>query len=263
MKKLGFLVPFALILISTIVAPRLLAGGSSPKSLIFIGLGMVLLVMMVRPKKAATKTAMQLEHEIMDDFSKDAFAGNDVLGNKFMKALGEAGNNMPKSAAVKLQKLAAECTTDPQKYAVAMASAHVYRMSQDWKNVIREYNKAIVLHPTADLAYKIGDCNQRLGRLDKARDSYEFAMELDPSNPQFVSSLGTICVSEGDYDAAIDYALDALALDPNFSQALATLAICHGVRRNTEMYDKYSRLAIENGYSSEKIATTVKALRKR
>lgn len=263
MKRLGFLVPLALILISTIVAPRLLAGGASPKSLIFIGLGMILLVMTVRPKKAATKTVMQLEHEILDDFSKDAFEGNNVLGEKFQNALHDAGKNMPKAAASKLQKLASECTTDPQKYAVAMASAHIYRMSQDWKNVIREYNKAIVLHPTGDTAYKLGDCYQRLGRLDKARDSYEFAMELDPENPQYPSSLGTVCVGEGNYTSAIDYAMDALDLDENFSQALATLAICYGVQRNSELYDKYARLAAENGYSTEKIETTVKTLKKR
>jgi len=263
MKKLASLVPILVILMSAIVAPKLLASGGDPKSLIFVGIGMILLVMMIRPKKAATRTATQLEHEILDDFCKNAFADHPALGDQFLNALNDAGRNMPKAAAAKLRKLESECTTDPQKYAVAMASAHAYRMTQDWKNVIREYNKAIVLHPTGNLAYKLGDCYQRLGRLDKARDSYEFAMELDSANPQYASSLGTICVSEGNYDAAIDYAMNALDLDPNFSQALATLAICYGVNRNDGLYDKYSRMAVENGYSSEKIETTVKALRKR
>ena len=262
MKKLSTFAPILVILIGAIIVPRMLAGGTNPVTLIFMGIGMIFLVTLIRPKKAPTKSLQQMEESIMDDFCKDAFAGNDALGKKFLAALSDAGKNMPKSAATKLQKMEAECTTDQQKYAVAMAAAYAYQQSRDWKNVIREYNKAIVLHPTDTLAYKIGDCNQRLGRLDKARDSYEFAIELNPENPQYVSSLGTLCVGEGNFDSAIDYAMDALDLDPNFSQALATLAICYGVKKDSVMYKHYLDLAVENGYSQEKIETTVKALKK-
>lgn len=262
MKKFGFLVPILILFISAAVAPRILASNGNPIMLIFVGIGMILLVTLIRPKKQATKTTMQVAEEVLDDFCKDAFAENDAVGTQFLAALNEIGKNMPKSAVVKLQKLEPQCTTDQQKYAVAMASAQAYLNSRDWKNLIREYNKAIVLNPTDTLAYKIGDCYQRLGRLDKARDSYEFAIELNPQNPQYVSSLGTLCVGEGDYDSAIDYALDALDLDPKFPQALATLAICYGVKRDSIMHKRYLELAVENGYSQEKIESTIKALKK-
>ena len=263
MKKLFSFLPILLILFSALIVPRMLAGGSSPVKLIFMGIGMILLVTLIRPKKAATRTVSQLEEEILDDYSRDAFADAPALADKFQAALSDAGKNMPKAAAGKFQKLADECTTDPQKYAVALAAAYVHRQSQDWKNVIREYNRAIVLHPTDILAYKIGDCHQRLGRLDKARDSYEFAIELNPDNPQYLSSLGTLCVGEGDYDTAIDYAMSALDLDENFPQALATLSICYGVKGNTDLHNRYKELASDNGYSREKIESTVSALKKR
>lgn len=264
MKKFGFLiVPLLVIIMGSAIAPRLLAGGTRPTTLIFVGIGLILFVSMIRPKKAATKSLTQVGSEILDDFCKDAFTDNPALEKKFQAALSDIGNNLPKTAGNKLKKIEAECTTDPQKYALALASARVYQMSQDWKNVIREYNKAIVLHPTAKLAYSIGDCNQRLGNLDKAKDSYEFAMELDPTNPQYPSSLGTVCVGNGDYDDAMDYAQDALDIDSAFPQALATMAICYGVKNDSIMYKHYTDRAGDAGYSQDKIETTVKALRKR
>lgn len=264
MKKFGFLlVPILVILLGSMLVPRLLASGVNSTTLVLLSLGLIAVLFLFRPKKAATKSAMQVADEILDDFCRDAFADNEALGRKFLSALNDIGSNLPKTASNKLSKMAPECTSDPQKYAVAMASAFSYRLSQDYKNVIREYNKAIVLNPTPYLAYSIGECNQRLGYLDKARDSYEFAQELDPKNPQYPSSLGTVCVGEGDYDAAMDYALDALELDEAFPQALATMAICYGMKNDALMHKHYLNKATENGYSQEKIESTIKALKKR
>ena len=264
MKKIfSMIIPIFVILVGTIIVPRVVAGTVNSSTLIVISMGMIAFLFLFRPKKGATKSTQQVMEDVFDEYCQDAFSGSEDLEKKFMAAIQDVSQNLPKAAISKLQKLAPQCSSDQQKYAVAKASALVYRLTQDWKNAIREYNKALILNPTDILAYNIGECNQRIGNLDKARDSYEFAMELDPNNPQYPSSLGTVCVGEGNYDSAIDYALDALDLDERFSQALATLAICYGVQRNTDMYDKYSRLAVENGYSSEKIETTVKTLRKR
>lgn len=264
MKKFGFmLLPILVILLGSTLVPRLLAGGMSPVTMLLISGALIAVLILSRPKRTAPKSADQVAQELIDDFSRDAFAGNEALNKKYMSILNDIGNNLPKTAANKLKKLEAECTTDRQKYAVAVAAAKTCRLSQDWKNVIRECNKAIVLNPTPELAYSIGECHQRMGYLDKARDSYEFAQELDPSNPQYPSSLGTVCVGDGDYDAAIDYAEEALKLDSAFPQALATMAICYGMKDDSLMHRHYLDKAFDAGYSQQKIIDTINALKKR
>lgn len=264
MKKFGFLfVPILVILCGTMLVPKLLASGFNSSLLVMISVALIAVMFLSRPKKGPSKSLQQISDEVLDGFCKDAFVGSDDLGKKFMGALNDISRNLPKTAVNKLKKLEPECTTDAQKYAVALASALCYRLSQDYKNVIREYNKAIVLNPTPTLAYNIGECNQRLGNLDKARDSYEFAQELDPTNPQYPSSLGTVCVGDGDYDSAMDYAQDALAMDETFPQALATMAICYGMKNDALMHKHYLNLAMDNGYSQQKIEDTIKALKKR
>lgn len=264
MKKFGFmLVPVLFLGFGLLVVPRMLASGMSPITLILLSAAMLAVVFLFRPKAAAPKSMEQITGEIVDDFCKDAFADNEELNKKFSAALGDIGRNLPKAAITKLQKLSEECTQDTEKYAVALATALAYRQTKDFKGMIREYNKAIVLNPTDTLAYRVGDCHQRLGNLDKARDSYEFAAELNPNNPQYPSSLGTVCVGEGDYDTAMDYAADALALDAAFPQALATMAICYGMKDDTILHKHYLKLAMDNGYSQEKIENTIQTLKKR
>lgn len=264
MKRFGFiLVPILAILMITQVLPRMLSSGVSPQKMIMLS-GVILAVLfLVRPKKSATKTPEAVAEEVMDDFSANAFAADEALKVKFLSALKDIGGNMPKSAVSKLTKLAPQCSAKEDQYAVAMATALAYRKQNDLKNAIREYNKAVVIHPTAKLAYTIGDCHQRLGYLDKAKDSYEFAMELEPENPQYPSMIATACVGEGKYYAAMEYAQDALDLDPAFPQALATMAICAGLRDDSEAHDHYLKLATESGYSESKILDTIKALKKR
>lgn len=264
MKRFGFfLVPILTILLMTQVIPRLFAGGMSPQAMLLVGALFLGIVLMARPKKRSTKTPEAVAAEVMDDFSANAFQKDEALMAKFQSALKDIGGNMPKSAVSKLEKLAPQCSAQEDKYAVAMATALAFRNQNDLKNAIREYNKALVLHPTGKLAYTIGECHQRLGYLDKARDSYEFAQELEPGNPQYPSSLGTVCVGDGNYYAAMEYAEEALALDPCFPQALATMAICSGVQGDDETHTRYLKLATENGYSEAKILDTIKALKKR
>lgn len=264
MKKFGFMiVPILVIIFGGMMVPKLMASNVSAPTLVLLSIGLVAILSLFRPKKGPSKSVQQILDEIFDDYCQDAFADHADLEKKFMAALKDVSQNLPKTAHGKLQKLAPQCTSDQQKYAVAKAAALVCRMGQDWKNAIREYNKAIVLNPTDGLAYNIGECHQRIGNLDKARDSYEFAMELNPQAARYPSSLATAYVGDGDYDTAMDYARDALAIDADYAQALATMAICYGMKDDSVMYKHYTVKAAEAGYKQEKIETTVKELKKR
>lgn len=263
MNKIGFLFPILFILMFTLITPRVFAGAMSPSTMVLMGGAILVVMMLFRPKKAATKTAQAVADEIMDDFSADAFDGDEVLRKKFYAALSDLGGNMPKGAVSKLQKLAPLCTGKKEQYAVAMATALCWKKQNNHKNAVREYNKAVIIHPSASLAFTIGDCYQRLGELDKARDSYEFAQELEPGNAKYPSCIATTYVGDGNYNAAMDYAAEALDLDETYAQALATMAICHGMQDDALMHRHYLKLAADNGYSQQKILDTVKALKKR
>jgi len=263
MNKIGFLFPILFILMFALISPRVLSGTMSPSTMLLIAGGLIAVMLLFRPKKPATKSAQAVAKDVLDDFSTDAFANEEALGKKFYSALNDIGGNMPKSAVSKLEKLAPLCTGKKEQYAVAMATALAWKKQNKMHNAIREYNKAVVIHPTADLAYTIGDCHQRLGALDKARDSYDFAMELEPGNAKYPSCIATTYVGDGNYNRAIDFASDALDLDETYSQALATMAICYGMKDDSVMHRHYTRLAVDNGYSEQKILDTVKALKKR
>lgn len=264
MKKNGlFFIPVLIFLLVTILGNRLMASGAlSPTTMLFLIPVIAVVMMLVRPKKQPTKPITDVFEKVMGDYAANAFADDEQLSRKFQSALNDYSGNMPKSAIGKLTKLAPLCRTDEEKYAVAMASALAYTSVQDYERAVREYNTAVVLHPTSDLAVSIGSLQQRLGELKKARDSYEFALDLDPSNIEARANMATAWVASRKYENALEHAMLALELDENHPSSLATAAICYGLTGEDALYRQYTDLAEENGYSRKKIEDTVKALKK-
>ncbi len=264
MKKMGFLIaPFLMILLFMTLSNRIMSGSMDPKTMILLGLGLVFVLFMTKSKKVASKTLASVQEEVLKEYAMDAFAEDEALQKKFHAALTDFGNNYPKAAIAKLEKLAPLCTGEKERYAVAMASAKVYFQLQKYKDCTREYNKALVIHPTCTLSVTIGDCYQRLGELTKAQEAYEFAIDLEPQNVDAWSRLATVFVAQGDYEAALDQAMQVLTLDEHNASALATAAISSGLLGDNLMYRHYTNLAVENGYKEDKIKDTVKALKKR
>lgn len=264
MKKLGaFLIPVVLFLVMTTLGNRMAAEGKVNISFIGI-LAIVFLVMLLltRKKIGPGKSTEAVMAEFLDEYAANAFADDEALKAKFYAALTDFGKNMPKAALSKLEKLEPLCTGKKEQYAVAMALAKTNFQLQKFPRAIREYNKAVVINPTCAVASAIGDCYQRMGELKKAQDSYEFAIELDPKNPDPCSRLATTYVADWDYTTALYYAEHALTLDENYASALATSAICYSMQDNVLMAKHYTDRAVANGYSAKKIEDTVSALKK-
>jgi len=265
MKKIGFLlIPILMFLGFSMVVPRLFAGGGGSKGtmILFIAI-FVLTAIMFRPKNKGAKPVSEVEAKVRGEFAKDAFADDAQLNAKFQSALSDYSKNMPKSALSKLSKLSAQCRNDQETYAVAMATALCVTQQQNFREAIRQYNKAIVLHPTTELAMTIGSNYQRLGELNKARDSYSFALDLDPTFLDARSSIATTYVADGDYEAALDQAQLVLECNETHASALATTAICYGLLNDPILSKRYQQLAVDNGYSEKKITETISALKKR
>lgn len=262
-KNFLYFVPVLFFLAFTLVGNRLMASGAlNPQMIIFIVPILAVVMMLFRPKQNAKKPVGDILDKVMGDFAVNAFSDDEGLSAKFQSALSDYSGNMPKSAINKLTKLAPQCRTDEEKYAVAMASAICYEAVQKYEEAIREYNRAVVIHPNTKLAHSIGALYQRLGELKKARDSYEFALELDPNNVEARSSMATAWVASRKYENALEHAMMALEMDENHASSLATAAICYGLTGEDALYTEYTDKAEINGYSRKKIEDTVKALKK-
>lgn len=264
MKKFGFLIPLLMFLGLSMVLPRMFTGGAGGKGnmILFIGL-FVLTAILFRPKNKGARPVSDVEAQIRGEFAKDAFSDNPQQNAKFQSALNDYSQRMPKSALNKLNKLAQEVTTDPEIYAISMALALCAEQQRNYKEAIRQYNKALLLHPTASLAMTVGSVHQRLGELHKARDSYEFALDLDDNCLEARSRIATTHVADGNYDTALEQAELILEKDESNASALATAAICCALTNDPIMSKRYQQLAVENGYSEKKITDTISALKKR
>lgn len=264
MKFLMMLVPVVLLLVFMKFSSGVLASGSiNPLILIGISAVFMILLLVTRPKNKGNKPASDLEKKVRGDFARDAFADDPKLGAMFQAAIKDYSSNMPKAALKKLTKLAELCTGDQEMYAVAMATAQCNLIIGKPLPAVREYTKALNIHPTAEVALELGSCHQRLGNLDKARDSYEYALDLQEGNLEALSRIATTYVADHEFGTALEYANQIIDADENHASALATAAICHGVLGDPVMCNYYTKQAIANGYSQNKIESTIDTLKKR
>ena len=263
MKNGMFIIPLLIFMVVSMFGNRLIASGVlNAQTMIFVVPVIALILMVFRPKQKAAKPIGDVLDKVMGDFAVNAFSDDSKISSAFHSALKDYSGNMPKSAINKLTKLAPQCRTEEEKYAVAMASALAYVAVQKYDEAIREYNRAVVIHPTSELALSIGSLQQRMGELKKARESYDFALDLDPNNIEARSSMATAWVASRKYENALEHSLMVLELDENHPSALATTAICYGLTGETDLYHEYTDKAESNGYSRKKIEDTVKALKK-
>lgn len=264
MKKISFIFPVLIFLLFMALGNKILATGTvSPSILVIIAAVAVGTLVFLKPKTKTGNPASDIELKARGEFAKDAFADKPKLQAKFQAAVKDYNGNMPKAALVKLTKLAPLCTDEKEIYVVSMATAQVQMLLGKPLPAIREYTRALGLHPTAQGAIDLGSCHQRLGNLDKARDSYEFALDLEPENLEARAILATAYVADGDYDTALEQAQMVLEKNEKHPSALATAAICCGLTGDPVMCKYYTAQAVENGYNKKKIEETIAALKKR
>ena len=264
MKILMMLVPVLMLLVFMKLGSGVLASGSmNPLVLIGISFFFLVLLLAFRPKNKSAKPASDLEKKARGEFAKDAFADEPKLGAMFQAAIKDYNSNMPKAALAKLIKLSALCTGDKEIYAVSIATAQCQIVVGKPLLAIREYTRALSIHPTAEVAMELGSCHQRLGNLDKARDSYEYALDLDENNLEAPARIATTYVADHDFRTALAYANRIIDKDENNASALATAAICHGLLGDSVLCTYYTNLAADNGYSQKKIEETIATLKRK
>jgi len=264
MKFLLMFVPVLVFLLFMRLGTGVLASGTvNPLLLVGISLVTMFALVALRPKNKGNRTISDLERKSRGEFAKDAFSEEPQLEAKFLAAVKDYNGNMPKAALNKLTKLAPLCTGDKEIYAVAMATAQCHLILGKPLPAIREYTRALGIHPSVEVAMELGSCHQRMGNLDKARDSYEFALDLDAENLEARSRIATTYVADHDFETALEYANIVLDKDEHHASALATAAICHGLLNDPVLTKYYTEQAVENGYNRKKIEETIYTLKKK
>lgn len=265
MKKAGtFLVPILVFAVVAIFFKQVFGNGPM-NPVVMIGIIVVCLTStaLLRPKKNNRSNSADKTFSLLGDFSKEAFSYDEKLSAQFQSAITDFMNSMPKAATKKLEALQPLCKTDADTYAVSVALGMIKCYDDDHAAAIKLFNRAVVLHPTAQLADAIASAHQRIGELEEAIDSYEFALDLDPDAIDIRAKLATAHVGNGAFLAAIDQAQLVLDRKEDHASALATVAICHGVLNHSELCSGYTAKAVDAGYSEDKINTTITVLKKK
>jgi adenylate cyclase len=125
---------------------------------------------------------------------------------------------MPEKEAIAKEKEFAQkaLALDPELAEAHMSFALTLVADYDWRNGLKEFDRALELNPNLAFAYELQAWTVNgLGRFDEAIAKTRKAVELDPLNPFFQMSLSFFQYWARQYDDAIPQARKTLAMDPN------------------------------------------------
>jgi adenylate cyclase len=125
---------------------------------------------------------------------------------------------MPEKEAIAKEKEFAQkaLALDPELAEAHMSFALTLVADYDWRNGLKEFDRALELNPNLAFAYELQAWTVNgLGRFDEAIAKTRKAVELDPLNPFFQMSLSFYQYWGRQYDDAIPQSRKTLAMDPN------------------------------------------------
>lgn len=141
-------------------------------------------------------------------------------------------------ASTILSKLAKQAPTDR---AVRLAYAQALLGQKRYEEALPQFDAAIALSSSAansttattpqtrdpvlaQLHFEAGTCANAAGQIDKAREHYQTAQALDPSEPRYPVFLAMIQIRAGDDVAAMASLVRSIKLNPDLAEAWGTMA---------------------------------------
>lgn len=192
------------------------------------------------------------------EFVQNAFHDEPKLEKQLYEAIHYYNLTKPDKALKKLRKLRKECQRTNELRAVSIFMALSLDDMQLYEQAIEQYQAAASMGNSSTLQSNIGLCYQKTGNFEEAESRYELAIQLDPKNPYARNNLSALYFRQGNYDSALDVAMEAIAIDGNMRQALTTAAICCGILGYSEEYEQYYRQAVSNGADGNAIKDIIK-----
>lgn len=246
-----------LICYQAFITKNLESGNLVKAGLILAGI----LLSLLRPRKARYAGSRKtLYQKAYGEFIQGAFADDPKLEKKFYSAVDDYNKHRFESGVKKLMALRKECQRTADIYAVTVFTGlclddlHLYEEAAD------AYENALRIRPNSTLASNLGLCLQRLGNLEQAMAAYEKAIDLNPENAFVYNNMSVLYFRNSDYEAALDYAKQALERNPNMKQALGTAAMCYALLGQEEQYKEYYRRAVAAGQDGQKLKARIKEL---
>lgn len=191
-------------------------------------------------------------------FVQNAFHDEPKLEKQLYEAIHDYNLNKPDKALQKLKKLRKECQRTNELRAVSIFTGLCLDDMQLHGQAIEQYQAAANMGNSSTLESNIGLCYQKLGNFEEAERRYETAIQLDPKNPYARNNLSALYFRQGNYDEALDVAVETLAIDGKMRQALTTAALCCGILGYEEKYEQYYRQAVSNGADGNAIKESIK-----
>ena len=191
-------------------------------------------------------------------FVQNAFHDEPKLEKQLYAAIHFYNLNKPEKALPKLKKLRKECQRTNELRAVSIFTGLCLDDMQLHAQAIEQYQAAANMGNSSTLESNIGLCYQKLGNFEEAERRYETAIQLDPKNPYARNNLSALYFRQGNYDDALDVAMETLAIDGKMRQALTTAAICCGILGYEEEYEQYYRQAVASGADGNAIKEIIK-----
>lgn len=219
------------------------------------------LISMLRPARRRKPSNRKVTYQkAYGEFIQNAFSDDPKLEKKLYDAIDDYNANKPAAAISKLEKLRKECQRTSDLYAVTAFLGLCCDDMKQYEEAAAYYEAASRMRPNSTMLSNRGLCLQRLGNYEEAEKAYHAAVQLDPKNEYPLNNLSALCFSLGEYEEALGYAKDALAINAKMPQALSTAAVCCALLEYEEDYSEYYRRAVAAGYSGNKIKETIKML---
>lgn len=102
-----------------------------------------------------------------------------------------------------LNRLERSLEWDPQSFAARYRRAAIFYAMKRYPETIREAEMATKIHPTMDVAYGLmGSAYLNQGKKAKAKEIFQQALALNPNYPDALNNLGVIAAEEGRFAEA-------------------------------------------------------------
>lgn len=216
---------------------------------------------MLKPaKKVPAVNKKALYQKAYSDFIQNPFAEDPKLEKKFYDAVHDYNRNKSSAAIVKLEKLRKECQRSGDLYSVTVFTALALDDMGQYQKAIQQYDAALHIRLCSTLYSNMGLCYTRLGDYDASENAYLNALKVDEKNAFAWNNLASLYFRRGEYAEALDYAEQAIDIDPKMPQALSVAAICCALLGEQEDYERYYRQAVSVGYDGQKIKSAIRSL---
>lgn len=190
-----------------------------------------------------------------------AFCDDPNLEKKFYNALGLFNKGKYANAVAELQKLYRESPRSADRFAISTFIGICTSRMGLYQEAISNYSKALVIQEHSSVLSNMGSCYQALGDMENATECFKRAIRADSANANPYNNLAQLYIQLGEYELALPYAEEAVAINGKFYQALNAITVCHAMLGNDTEYETYFRRAVACGSDGKNLRAYIENLK--